>query len=83
MKVIDLLNKIAEEEIKDIPNFDNLPAKIKYENVEYSLIATYENNRNYLCYAEDNLSEDAWGEFGIDTYSLNDEIEILEESKGE
>ena len=84
MKVIDLLNLIASEEIKDVPDFDNLPTRIKHKGYEYSLLATYENGRNYLVYTEDNLPEDVWGELEISSYNLNDEVEIidyLEENK--
>lgn len=84
MKVIDLLNKIANEELKEKPNLANLPKKIKYKDEdlgerEYSLLVSYEFERYWLVYAEDNLSEDVWGELPISSYNLNDEIEIIEE----
>lgn len=82
MKIIDLLNKIAIEEKKEIPNFKNLPKTIKYNEIEYSLL--WEENykgKFYICYSEENLSEDAYGELMFDTYNLNDEIEIIKDGE--
>ena len=70
MKIIDLLNKIAKGE--------KLPKKIKYEEREYILNSEEVEGKNYICYAEDNLPEDVWGELCFDTYNLNNEVEILE-----
>ena len=67
MKIIDLLNKIA--------NGEEVPEKIKYDNDIYEY---REENREGICYVE----EDTYNNFLIDYVdSLNDEIEILEEDK--
>ena len=76
MKVIDLLNKIANTEM--FFNEDKLPALIKYEDKYYSLCFEYKEDRYYICYAEENLPDDVWGELTISTYNLNDEVEIIE-----
>ena len=79
MKIIDLLNKIANEELKKKPNLDNIPYKIKYDDIEYSLL--YElgkDGKNYITYSEDNLSEDVYGELEISLFGLNDEVEIID-----
>ena len=65
MKVIDLLNKIA--------NGEEVPKKIKYEGIEYTHIDNY-------CYADKNsrlLSYEIYAE----QHRLNDEIEIIEDYK--
>ena len=66
MKVIDLLNKIA--------NGEEVPKKIKYEK------DTYIHIDNYCYYCEDTnliLSDRIFAEYS----KLNDEIEIIEEPK--
>lgn len=76
MKIIDILKYIANERI------DKLPSKIKYDEKEYNLLVEYkyENNRYYITYAEDNLSEDVYGELLFDTYNLNDKVEIIDKA---
>ena len=72
MKVIDLLNKIA--------NGEEVPKKIKYDNAiyEYNEQYDYKNELQINYYSVDE---------GIDffnkvfCYSLNDEVEIIEEEK--
>lgn len=72
MKIIDLLNKIANEE--------EVPKKIKYENIIY---AYSEYDKDYLEYPFSD--EEYKGLFdmrdNILTQFLNDEIEILDELK--
>lgn len=66
MKVIDLLNKIA--------NGEEVPKKIKYEK------DTYIHIDNYCYYCEDTnliLSDRIFAEYS----KLNDEVEIIEEDK--
>ena len=66
MKVIDLLNKIA--------NGEEVPKKIKYENDIYIHID------NYCYYCDETnliLSDRVFAEYS----KLNDEIEIIEEDK--
>ena len=82
MRIIELLNLIAKEERKIIPDRDKLPTRIRHidrdNNVrEYVLSVHWEHGRNWIVYAEDNLPEDVWGELPIDSYNLNDEIEII------
>lgn len=70
MKVIDLLNKIA--------NNEEMPDKIHIKDYRYNY---YWDNRinNYV---EDNCKEDVWGELDwgyiVVSKSLNDEVEILD-----
>ena len=66
MKIIDLLNKIA--------NGEEVPKKIKYDNQIYELT---ENKIDWYCYyyARNFL----WNEISLQ--ELNDEVEILEEEK--
>jgi hypothetical protein len=67
MKVIDLLNKIA--------NGEEVPKKIKYNDIEYTHIDNY-------CYADENsrlLSYEIYAE----QHRLNDEIEIIEDTPKE
>ena len=66
IKIIDLLNKIA--------NNEEVPKKIKYEK------DTYIHIDNYCYYCEDTnliLSDRIFAEYS----KLNDEVEILEEPK--
>ena len=66
MKIIDLLNKIA--------NGEEVPKKIKYEK------DTYIHIDNYCYYCEDTnliLSDRIFAEYS----KLNDEVEIIEEPK--
>lgn len=69
MKIIDLLNKIANEE--------DVPKKIKYLTTTYTL----RRNKNY--YAEDSDSNYSSGLYYqiIGGHRLNDEVEIIEEDK--
>lgn len=76
MKVIDLLNQIANTEM--FCNEDKLPELIKYEDKYYSLCFEYIEDRYYICYAEENLPDDVWGELPVSTINLNDEIEIID-----
>ena len=65
MKIIDLLNKIA--------NGEEVPSKIKYDNIIFELNKidmTYENSNS-------DLSEF----MVFDYRSLNEEVEIIEEEK--
>lgn len=66
MKIIDLLNKIA--------NGEELPEKIKiYEEI----LRLNENKNNYLY--ED--SDEYYGDEFIHWFNLNDEVEIIEETE--
>ena len=69
MKVIDLLNKIA--------NGEEVPKKIVIKNVELiyneDLILNLQD-----CYYKSNVENATWD---IWAYQLNDEVEILEEEK--
>ena len=71
IKVIDLLNKRA--------NGEEMPKKIKYNNViyEFNIDFGYINKNNYG--ADDYLLEDVNG----NTIELNNEVEIIEESEQE
>ncbi len=70
MKVIDLLNKVA--------NREEVPKKIKYDTKNY-----YFRNYDYKEYYidEDYIDEQTSFIDCIDFYKLNDEIEIIEEDK--
>ena len=68
MKIIDLLNKIA--------NGEELPKKIKYNDDEYIHIGNY----CYFCEETNEiLSQNTYAEFS----RLNDEVEILDEEEFE
>lgn len=68
MKVIDLLNKIA--------NGEEVPKKIKYNDDEYIHIDNY----CYFCEETNEiLSQNTYAEFS----RLNDEVEILDEEEFE
>ena len=67
MKIIDLLNKIANEE--------ELPKKIKFENDIYE----YENNECGYVREENGIYYMFLNEIG--NWFLNDEVEIIEEEK--
>lgn len=66
MKVIDLLNKIA--------NGEEVPKKIKLYN---NILVLNENKNNYLYEENDKY----WGDELIHWFELNDEVEIIEEDK--
>lgn len=67
MKVIDLLNKIA--------NREEFPNKIKYGNRIYE----YEDGYDFVC---DNLEHPYFAESYCNDYAdLNSEVEIIEEDK--
>ena len=75
MKIIDLLNKIA--------NGEEVPEKIKFKNNIYGLIERNDNVYNYKQIYNgrfiDNYLCDDWF---IDSKDiLNDEVEIIEENK--
>jgi len=75
MKIIDLLNKIA--------NGKEVPKKIKYQDEEYIINKIcLEDNKTHIDYylkgRELLLFEDM---ISIITLTLNDEVEILEEEK--
>ena len=71
MKVIDLLNKIA--------NGEEVPKKIRYDSDTYYYI---EDNREGVCYINTALDgENIWRHFLYNIYTLNDEVEIIEEDK--
>ena len=65
MKVIDLLNKIA--------NGEEVPKKIRFNNIEYTL------DQNIDSYW--NGEKKQWFESRIYGHCLNDEVEIIEEDK--
>ena len=72
MKVIDLLNKIANDE--------ELPEKIKYNDKIWRLAS----NKTYFIGSD--YGYDFWLEHGDDKFedepiTLNDEVEIIEEDK--
>ena len=69
MKVIDLLNKIANGE---------LPKKIKYGSFIYERFERLDNTYNYKT-SEGDYFEDDW----IITNILNDEVEIIEDTPKE
>lgn len=72
MKVIDLLNKIANGEEK--------PKKIKYDNTIYEYNEQYDyKNELQINYYSIDKGEDFFN--NVLCYSLNDEIEIIEENK--
>jgi hypothetical protein len=67
MKVIDLLNKIA--------NGEEVPKKILIRGYEFHLSNNYqEMNINYAY-------EDAFDNYWLDCIGINEEIEIIEEDK--
>ncbi len=68
IKVIDLLNKIANKE--------ELPKKIKYENVIYEW-----DECGYLHFDTDNIPEKAFLEGLRTDMVLNTEVEILEDEE--
>ena len=71
MKVIDLLNKIA--------NGEEVPKKIRYDSDTYYYI---EDNREGVCYINTALDEEnIWRHFLYNIYTLNDEVEVTEEQK--
>ena len=71
MKVIDLLNKIA--------NGEEVPKKIRYDSNTYYYI---EDNREGVCYINTALDkENIWSYFLYNIDTLNDEVEIIEEDK--
>ena len=70
MKVIDILNKIA--------NGEKVP-KFKYRNCEFSQFNTSLHNDTDGKWIEMKIGIDKWGEIGY-TF-LNDEVEILGEEK--
>ena len=67
MKVIDLLNKIANGE-------DELPYKIQYHDDIYS----YAGNDTYLCIETNKILSD---EIYVNYYDLNYEFDIIEDKK--
>ena len=67
MRIIDLLNKIA--------NGEEVPKKVEYENVTYEFI---EENRHYLAYINrKEIDNSRYLMYMVD--NLNDTLEILEE----
>ena len=66
MRIIDLLNKIA--------NGEELPKKVKLHK---SILELNEDKNNYL-YEE---NDEYWGDELIHWFALNDEVEIIEEDK--
>ena len=65
MKVIDLLNKIA--------NGEEVPKKIRYDSDTYYYI---EDNREGVCYINTALDkENIWSYFLYNIDTLNDEVE--------
>ena len=69
MKIIDLLNRIA--------NGEELPEKIKYENIIWTLNSindTYDNGEQ--CLFEDYIEKKY-----VITDILNEEVEVIEEDK--
>jgi hypothetical protein len=71
MKVIDLLNKIA--------NGEEVPRKIKFHDQYYQLIdSVYGGYKDYISTLTDKyLFDDKWNLTG----NLNEEVEIIEEDK--
>ena len=67
MKVIDLLNKIA--------NGEELPDKIFFDGNDYKLVEYGETTKLYQCLSE------PYELIDIRTNCLNDEIEIIKEDK--
>jgi hypothetical protein len=71
MKVIDLLNRIA--------NGEEVPKKIRYDSDTYYYI---EDNREGVCYINTALDrENIWSHFLYNISTLNDEVEIIKEDK--
>lgn len=73
MKIIDLLNKIA--------NGEEVPKKIRYKGDYWYLEQKYTNRLPYYSngYNKDNLFTGEEEEYF--SHSLNDEVEIIEEDK--
>ena len=67
MKVIDLLNKIA--------NGEEVSEKIYYDGNDYKLVEYGETTKLYQCLSE------PYELINIKTDRLNDEVEIIEEDK--
>lgn len=73
MKVIELLNKIA--------NGEDVPKKIRYDSDTYYYI---EDNREGVCYINTALDEEnIWRHFLYNISTLNDEVEVIGEQKEE
>lgn len=79
MKVIDLLNKIANKE--------DVPKKIKYDNHIFEYKKGINRNLEYICI---DATDKIWKELNIDDaideiykipLILNDEIEIIEDNE--
>ena len=63
IRVIDLLNKIA--------NGEEVPSKIKYDNIIFEYDGDYYSSENNVLFEE----------YCYVTTSLNDEVEVIEEDK--
>ena len=70
IKVIDLLNKIA--------NREKVPKKIKHNSVVYNW-----DKKGYLHYEDENTGERAFLEGYRTDMCLNDKVEIIEENDNE
>lgn len=71
MKIIDLLNKIA--------NGEEVPKKIKYNGIEYKKTRVIlDDNRHWNNY----IDKDIKCLFPVNMNKLNIEVEIIEEEKG-
>lgn len=68
MKIIDLLNKIA--------NGEEVPKKIKYKNMVYEYYERLNDFYNYKCVEDNSYLEEKYFISNI----LTDEVEIIEES---
>lgn len=76
MKIIDLLNKIANGEIKEI-------SKFIYKGDLYEQESNFEefgNRKGYVCRRENGITLTTLDTL-FDIHKLNDEVEIIEESK--
>ena len=70
MKVIDLLNKIA--------NGEEVPKKIKYAGMEYEFNGYDTASKNYKCEYEGGFYSDLFSD--IDGACLNNEVGVIEDN---
>lgn len=76
MRVIDLLNKIANEEIKEISKFIYNGELYEQE----SNFEKFDNRKGYCCIRKNGITLTTLDTL-FDIHKLNDEVEIIEEDK--
>ena len=69
MKVIDLLNKIA--------NWEKVPELVKYNGIIYNYVAIYRHGMRYIDLDE---TDENFKYLMLNVNNLNDEIEIIEDT---